>query len=152
MSEVKCYKVFFRHFDEENVFSWAVSVCWMALYRDLVCEENFEKISKIMGKNWNHHYKNCEEELILVKLNLWSLSLTKDRSSRPEVFYKKGVLRNFTKLTGKQLCQSLRPATLSKKRLWHKCFPVNFVKFLNTFFTRTLLVAASVKTEFSKSI
>ena len=26
----------------------------------------------------------------------------------------------------------LRPATLLKKRLWHKCFPVNFVKFLRT--------------------
>ena len=24
------------------------------------------------------------------------------------------------------------PATLLKKRLWHKCFPVNFVKFLRT--------------------
>ena len=58
----------------------------------------------------------------------------------PEVFYKKGVLRNFTKFTGKHLCQSLsfnkvadlRPATLLKKRLWHRCFPVNFVKFLRT--------------------
>ena len=29
------------------------------------------------------------------------------RSSRPEVFCKKSVLRNFTKFTGKQLCQSL---------------------------------------------
>ena len=25
-----------------------------------------------------------------------------------------------------------RPATLFKKRLWHRCFPVNFVKFLRT--------------------
>ena len=41
---------------------------------------------------------------------------------------------------GKHLCQSLffnkyadlRPATLLKKRLWHRCFPVNFVKFLRT--------------------
>ena len=57
-----------------------------------------------------------------------------------EVFYVKGVLRNFTKFTGKHLCQSLffnkvaglRPATLLKKRLWHRCFPVNFVKFLRT--------------------
>ena len=28
----------------------------------------------------------------------------------------------------------LRPATLLKKRLWHRCFPVNFVKFLKTLF------------------
>ena len=62
------------------------------------------------------------------------------RSSRPEVFCKKGVLRNFAKFTGKHLCQSLffnkvaglRPATLLKKRLWHRCFPVNFTKFLRT--------------------
>ena len=27
---------------------------------------------------------------------------------------------------------SLRPATLLKKRLWHRCFPVNFAKFLRT--------------------
>ena len=41
----------------------------------------------------------------------------------PEVFYKKGALKNFTKSTGKHLCQSLffnkvavlRPATLLKK-------------------------------------
>ena len=29
------------------------------------------------------------------------------RSSRPDVFCKKGVLRNFGKFTGKDLCQSL---------------------------------------------
>ena len=55
---------------------------------------------------------------------------------------KKGVIRNFAKFTGKQLCQSfffnkvagLRPATLSKKRLWHRFFPVNFAKFPRTYF------------------
>ena len=55
---------------------------------------------------------------------------------------RKGVLRNFAKLTGKHLCQSLffnkvgglRPETLLKKRLWHRCFPVNFAKFLRTSF------------------
>ena len=35
------------------------------------------------------------------------LILDEDRSSRPEVFCKKGVLRNFGKFTGKHLCQSL---------------------------------------------
>ena len=53
---------------------------------------------------------------------------------------KKGVLRNFVKFTGKHLCQSLffnkvarlRSVTLFKKRLWRRCFPVNFAKFLRT--------------------
>ena len=62
-----------------------------------------------------------------------------NRSSRKEVFCKKGVLRNFAKFTGKHLYQSLffnkvagKPATLLKKRFWHRCFPVNFAKFLRT--------------------
>ena len=54
------------------------------------------------------------------------------------VLYKKGILKKFAKLTGKHLCQSLffkkvkgvRPGTLLKNRLWHRCFPVNFAKFL----------------------
>ena len=56
-------------------------------------------------------------------------------------YYKKG-LKDFTKFTGKHLCQSpffnkvagLRPATLLKKRLWQRYFPVNFAKFLRTTF------------------
>ena len=58
------------------------------------------------------------------------------RSSRPEVFCKKGVLRNFAKFTRKHLCQSLlfdkvtglRLETLLKKRLSHR----NFEEFLRT--------------------
>ena len=77
------------------------------------------------------------------------------RSSSLEVFCKKGVLRNFIKFTGKQLCQSLffnkiaglSPATLLKKRLWHRCFPVNVVKFLGAlFFVERLWTTASVAT------
>ena len=48
------------------------------------------------------------------------------KGSRPEVFCKKGVLRNIATFTGKHLCQSL----LLKKRLWYWCFPVNFANFL----------------------
>ena len=57
---------------------------------------------------------------------------------RPEAFCEKGVLRNFAKVTGKHLCQSLflnkvaglRRATLLKKGLRHRYFPASFVKFL----------------------
>ena len=84
----------------------------------------------------------------------WEVFLSSHRSSRPEVFCKKGFLNNFANFTGKHLCQSLffnkvrglRPATLLKKRLWHRCFPVNFAKFLRTPFLiehLTPLVTAS---------
>ena len=55
------------------------------------------------------------------------------RSSHRRCSVKKGVLRNFAKFTGKHLCQRLcfnRPATLLKKSLCHRCFPVNFAKLL----------------------
>ena len=61
------------------------------------------------------------------------------RSSRLEVFCKKGVHRIFAKFTRKRLCQSFHfnkaagwLATLLKKRLWHRCFLVNSSKFLRT--------------------
>ena len=83
------------------------------------------------------------------------------------MFIEIGVVRNFTKLTGKNLCQTLffnnnvaclRLATLLKKRLWHKCFPVNFVKFLripclqNTAGHLFLLLVKNFNSEFSKGI
>ena len=55
----------------------------------------------------------------------------KHEKQPPEVFCKKSVPRN-------------RPAALSKKRLWHRCFPVNFAKFLKIpFLTEQLLATAS---------
>ena len=49
------------------------------------------------------------------------------------VFCKKGVLRNFAKSNWKHLRQGLFfNETLLKKKLWHRCFPVNFTKFLRT--------------------
>ena len=42
----------------------------------------------------------------------------------PEVIYKRVVLTNFSKFTGKHLCQSL-----FFKRLYYRFFPVNFPKY-----------------------
>ena len=76
---------------------------------------------------------------ILLAVELESKKLFSFRSSRT-VFCKKDVLKKFAKFTGKHMCQSLflnkvaglSPATLFKKRLRHRCFPVNFVNFLRT--------------------
>ena len=63
----------------------------------------------------------------------------KFRSSRPEVFCRKGVLLNFAKFTVKHLCQSLLFNRVKGLRPWHRCFPVNVVKcFRTTFFIEHL--------------
>ena len=86
-------------------------------------------------------------------ISLWKLAKNKkfSRSSRLQVVCKKGVLENFAKFTGKNLCQSLffnkveglRPASFLKTRLWQRCFRVNIVKCLRTPSFYTLPVAAS---------
>ena len=81
---------------------------------------------------------SLNEKLGAYEINNKAISII--RSSHRRCSVKKGVLRNFAKFTGKHLCQSvffnkvagLRPATLLKKRLWYRCFPVKFAKFLRT--------------------
>ena len=53
----------------------------------------------------------------------------------------KVVVKKFAKFIGNQAL----PATLLQKRLWHRCFPVNFAKFLRTpFFTEHLRETAPI--------
>ena len=51
-------------------------------------------------------------------------------ASTGSVQLKKSVLKTLAKFTGKHLCQSLFLNKVSG--LWHRCFPVNFAKFLRT--------------------
>ena len=81
--------------------------------------------------------------------NLWFPQNTSNiqfsflQKQSPEVFYKKR-------------CCNLRPATLLKKRLCSRCFPVNFTKFLRTpflqncFFIRLLLFLVYIQILWSK--
>ena len=62
------------------------------------------------------------------------------RSSRLQMFFKIGVLKNCANFTGKHLCWSLflknscslKACNFIIKRLQHRCFPVRFTKFLKT--------------------
>ena len=61
----------------------------------------------------------------------------------PQVFCEKSVLRNLADLQ-ENTCTRVSfliklqagPATLLKKRLGHRCFPVSFAKFLKTPFSQ----------------
>ena len=71
----------------------------------------------------------------------------------PEVFCKKSCSWTFHKIHRKTPvpflikwhASGLRPATLLKKRLWHRCFPVNFSKFLGIALTTEHLWATASK-------
>ena len=96
------------------------------------------------NNSWNLEFCYVRPIVYFLKLE----EATQIRNSLPEVFCKKGVLRNFIKFAGKHLCHSLffnkvacqslffnkvaglRPAVWLKKRLWRRYFPVNFAKFL----------------------
>ena len=65
------------------------------------------------------------------------------------MFFKAGVLKNFSNFTGKHLWWSL--FLIKLQVLKHKCFPVKFEKFFkDTFFYRTYPVAASGVTHLAK--
>ena len=84
--------------------------------------------------NKNFIRLKCVEKVRLLKFAKFLLVLHRRCS------VKKGVLKIFAKFTGKHMYQSLffnkvagfRSATLLKKRLWQRCFLVNFSKFLRT--------------------
>ena len=74
--------------------------------------------------------------------NTCLLCIYSSRSSRPEVFCIKVVLRNFTKFTGKHLCQSF---FFNKVAGLGHIFPCEFCEIpKNTFFYRIPPVAASI--------
>ena len=92
-------------------------------------------VSTIVVKAPFHHIETIQ---LVNTTNQWT-GFYINRSSHQRCSVKKGVLRNFAKFRGKYLCQSLffnkvagLPATVLKRRLWHRCFPVNFAKFVRT--------------------
>ena len=96
--------------------------------------------------NFHVRIPSINNWMVFEALNKTIFNLWISRESRPEMCCKKGVFKNFVKFTGTHLRRGLflnkvaglRPATLLKKRLWHKCFLVNFTKFLRTpFFINT---------------
>ena len=113
---------------------------WRSYYK--LSYEKFCK--KQVQKMWPKSSKTLVKDKAPVKLQTWHF-ISKTKSSHRRCSLKKGVLKNFAKSTGKHLCWSLffhnvtgqKAAALLKKRLQHRCFPVNFSKFLRNLFQRT---------------
>ena len=94
------------------------------------------------AKKEKHLGNNSHENIFFISIRFNSVA-TKgtdifNQKQPPEVFYKKRCSYKFRKIHRKtpvpeslfNKVAALRPATLLKKRLWHRYFPVNFVKSL----------------------
>ena len=93
-------------------------------------------------------FENCLwKSLAIVKLQVYQIFRKNQLVHRcfqkqpPNVFCNRRCIQRFRKIYSKKhLYQNLffskvtflRPVTLLKRRHWHKCFPVNFLKFLRT--------------------
>ena len=111
---------------------------------------SYENIPTTMEKEtftWQQLLKTglCKTNhfLITIYQNFRSFqNLLLSRSSRAEVFCKKGVPENFAKFTGKHLCLSL----FFKRETLHRCFSLNFAKFSRRrFFIKHLQLLLLVK-------
>ena len=124
---------------------WKEKKCW-TLYKFILSLDillRFKNIS-IIYAYIHMKYTRKRSEWEKLRQHEWYLPefTINKRSSNQRSSLRIGVLRNFAKFTGKPLCQSLflnkvagvRPATLLKKRLRQRCFPVNFAKLIRTSF------------------
>ena len=120
-------------------FSWSVSYCIRTEYGDLrSLLHTFHAVSGILLLNTPSIEINIDLKWVNVIFSMVKATQEYQQKQPSEVFYKKkDVLENFAKFTEQRLFQSLffnKAATLLKKRLWHRCFPVNFAEFLRTLF------------------
>ena len=118
-----------KNTDQKKLHIWKLLTQWI-LYR-----ENF--VLQIICQNLS----KCRMLWLSVSLkkNIQIRRYSPARSSHQRCSIRKAVFRNFAKFT-ENICQSLffnkvavlGLTTLLKKRLWHRCFPVDFAKFLRT--------------------
>ena len=91
-------------------------------------------------------FKNSPiDSIVIIKFEWCHIYLYRFKRIEPVIrrcSVKKVFLDISQKFIGKRLCQSLffnkvaglKPTALLVKSLWHRCFPVNFAKFLRTAF------------------
>ena len=101
-------------------------VCWQ-IFSEYMCDSQYTlKILSIDMRNTPFSI------LLYILLNALY------RNSCSDLFFKKGFHKTFSKLQNNTCARACfliklqRPTTLLKKRLWRRCFLVNFEKFLRT--------------------
>ena len=111
---------------------------WVIIFRFKVVSANFLQVffqvsKRVLGKLGKLFFYVTSKALFnLEKFKVYNI---RDNEAVVQKCSVKRCSKNFAKFTGKHLCQSLVFSKVAGL-LWHRCFPVNFVRFLRTpFFT-----------------
>ena len=113
---------------------------WLLLlltsFENQVSKNHYAKITQTILTNKAHLLGNA----IKKKSGIYTLKniIKMSKAVFQRYFVKKvfiEISQNSQENTCARVSSGLRPATLLKKRLWHKCFPVNFAKVLRTAFS-----------------
>ena len=124
-----CLSCYNRYF---HIYVFASKDTFMYMFLHQKCSYLLYLVSELnLAPQFSLKVKKSQISSLRAKRTESALIFTSARRSRPELFSNKGVLRNSSKFTPE--------AFNLKKRLWHRCFPVNFTNF----FHRTPLVAVS---------
>ena len=103
----------------------------------------FYKINKVLAKDKLKAFYNLETKqekrmkysiLICILISILNRSSHRRYSAKRVLLEISQNLQENTCARVSFLIRDLRPATLLKKSLWHRCISVNFVKFLRTLF------------------
>ena len=95
----------------------------------------------LMSLSWGNEKAEWDKnELSLLFVKIVSPQFTINRSSRPEVFLRKGVLKICSMFIGEHPCRSLISIKLQSKfieiKLWHGCCLVNLLHIFITPFPK----------------
>ena len=122
LSQNVCTSQVIKNIKSKSYLCIKITFLWKSLQKNtlsvLLRKLFFLTTSRMQSSN------NCEHTTQR-KIEMSILLIWTSRSSRPEVFRKKGVLKNFTKFTGKHLYQSFFNKVTGLDLM-------NFVRFLRT--------------------
>ena len=82
--------------------------------------------------NFQFEYTWTFQRFLTYETKHWQAYSFLCRSSHQTCSIRKGILGNFAKFTRNHLWQSLFLEKVVGFRLWYRCFPMNFAKFLKT--------------------
>ena len=120
------------------ICDWVINKNSLIVALSILCQFFISKpLWKLALVSW--HFQGFRKEKLtwngsIIKTNN-ECFLESYRSSRSQMFFKIGIPKNFAIFTVKHLCRSpilIKVCNDFKKRLQHKCFPVNIAKILRT--------------------